>query len=165
MQFIMGILVTLVVLLVAVMWWMHSNVKKTYENILAECRQLNHILATMPKAVTNIIHLGLKDSRMTTGLVPASLSIRPEDFAVNADKLYANLVKGLTERVNHNLGIRAFCIIKDAGVREMVSTTSANEAEQALTRLLNNGDEDATKRFLRTLADSVCQPSVEEAAH
>lgn len=108
-----------------------------------------------PIKVQNVIHLGLKDGRITTGLTPTTLSVRPEDFQVRADKLREALMKQFETEDHPDISVRAYCILKQAGVREMLDPKSASEAEKVLTRLLVNEDSDAVRRFLETLADSI----------
>ncbi|MCX6786993.1 MAG: hypothetical protein NTY93_00475 [Candidatus Kaiserbacteria bacterium] len=105
--------------------------------------------------VVNIIHLGLKNSEMTTKLVPVTLSIRPEDFRIRADKLRDKLLEGLATKKHPDTGTRAYCILSHAGFEEYVESKSRGEIQEALTRHLLNGDDEATKRFIETVADSV----------
>ncbi len=161
MQFLLGVLATLCVGFGVALLWTRLEIKGKFDRISTDLQQVKDRIATMPKSVQNIIHLGLKDSRMETGLVPATLSIRPEDFQVQADKLYERLLSGLGTKKHPDLGTRAWSILNHAGIDEVVDGDSRHEAQSALTRLLINSDEEATKNFLRTLADSVCQASVE----
>jgi hypothetical protein len=117
--------------------------------------ELQRTVANLPPTVQNVIHLGLKDGQVTTGLAPATLSIRPEDFQIRADKLREKLLHGFETEKHPDTGTLAYCILDHAGVDEMLDGKSWTEAKEALTRLLSNGDMDATKRFLETLADSV----------
>ncbi|MCX6702175.1 MAG: hypothetical protein NTX96_03220, partial [Candidatus Zambryskibacteria bacterium] len=134
------------------------NINSRFYRIMDEVMAIRGLILKIPAPVQNIIHLGLQDGQVTTGLMPATVSIRPEDFKVNADRLYENLVKEAFSKADRDLGIRAWCILKNSGVRDMVSRDSANEVEKALTRLLNNGERESIKQFLRTLADSISNP-------
>ena len=175
MQFAIGFLTALCLALIAILAIVVkfnnkvSNLSKHFDGTAAMVNdrfgkimqivlELQTTIANLPPTnlVKNIIHIGLKDSQVTTGLSPAKLSIRPEDFLVHADKLREKLLHGLETEKHPNTGTLAYCILNHAGVDEMVDGKSWTEIQAALTRLLANGDNDAAKRFLETLANSIC---------
>lgn len=131
------------------------EVFKQIDKILSEL-ELIYQRVSEPRP-TNIIHLGLKNAKVDVGLKDVKLSIRPEDFQVRADKLYAKLLDGLATRTHPSTGTLAYCILDHAGIYDIMDSGSIQEVKKALTRLLNNGDEEAIKHFLETLADSVAK--------
>jgi hypothetical protein len=148
-------------------------VRNVHEDVSKKLNDIQKVVNTLPRssgnrAVTqNIIHLGLKDGRATTDLVPVALAIRPEDFQVNANLLYDALLYQMEEvgkRQKNCPDTWACCIIQNSGIQRLLDNQSFLDAWQALIRLLINGDKEATLRFLRTLADSVANvtaPAIE----
>lgn len=164
MQFILGALSVLCGILCVGIVWMRSNINSKFDSISKDLRQINTMILTMPKSVQNIIHLGLRDGRVTTGLIPATISIRPEDFQIRADKLREKLLEALENESHPNTGTLAYCILNRGGIYEMLESKSAQESQKALARLLNNNEKEATKRFLETLAESVSHAINEKMA-
>ena len=167
MEFSLGVLAALCLALLLQVFWMAKFVVPQMKAFGVQVDALAETIGKVPTPVQNVIHLGLKDTGVVTGLAPATLSIRSEDFRVQADKVYQKLVNGLKVKEHPDTGILAYCILRHAGVDNMVNNQSSIELQKALTRLLLNGDDEATKRFLRTLADSVGQAQMdsEDAIH
>jgi len=111
----------------------------------------------------NIIHLGLKDGRVSTDLASATLSLRPKDFQVNADRLYTELCRQLELKKDYDLSVRAYVILKNAGIEAVLDHDSNRKADKALTRLLINENIEGAKKFLRLLADSVANTTAPTA--
>lgn len=166
MQFALGALTVLCVVLIVALMWVARKVLPQLREVSVNLDQVWKELSKLPAPVQNIIHLGLKDGQVTSGIAPVGLSIRPEDFKVNVERLYANMLKTLQEEPGYDRDppTAAFCVIKHSGLRDMLDHKSAGEAEKALTRLLVNGDDEVVKRFLRTLADSVNGVTLESEA-
>lgn len=154
MQFIVGVLSTLCLVSFVVVVWMVLTLNNKIKNLDKNMRVVIRLITKMPNA-QNVIHLGLKESRVSTELPTTTLSIKPEDFQVKADKLYAKLINGLKVKDHPDTGVRAYCILNHAGIEEMLDGGSRREAQAALTRLLANEDDEAAGRFLKTLADSI----------
>jgi hypothetical protein len=127
------------------------------EQLTREISRMSEILKKFPAPVQNVIHLGLKDGRVTTNLSQAKLAIRPEDFQIRADKLKEQLLRRLETEGHEDIGTRAYCILDHAGMSPILNSQSFAEAKAALVRLLINGDNEATRRFLETLAESVAE--------
>ncbi|MEK7147856.1 MAG: hypothetical protein AAB758_01005 [Patescibacteria group bacterium] len=163
MQFVLGALSVVCLGLIVVWAWLVVNLNRRFAHIDTNLEEVLKAVAKIPAPVTNVIHLGLRKVEARTGLIPASLSLRPEDFQVQADKLYVRLTNGLRVKNHPDVGVNAYCILKHAGLDHILDGPSWREAQEALTRLLNNEDDEATKRFLRTLADSVANPPIEPA--
>lgn len=117
------------------------------------------LVTALPAPVQNVIHLDRSKVRVGPGVVPISLSIKPEDFRIQADKLYNRLVDGFKRRLDNfdsaGLETHAFCILDHAGFMAYVDGPSCRAVQDCLTILLMSGDGNAIKRFLRTVADSV----------
>jgi hypothetical protein len=109
------------------------------------------------KTITINYDLKLKDAKIAEiGLGSAKNLVSPEDFKINAAKLRTKLVHGLETKNHSDVGTLAWTILNHAGFENYVESDSRKEIEKALTRLLINGDSDATRRFLESVADSVC---------
>ncbi len=135
-----------------------------YNSLNGKLADIQKTIASLPltaqSVVQNIIHLGMKDGRVNTDLTPVTLSIRPEDFLIRADKLCEKLLHGLATESHPNTSTLAYCVLKHAGLDNMLDGQSWGEAQKALTRLLTNGDDEATQRFLSTLASSIAHATV-----
>ncbi len=83
------------------------------------------------------------------------MSINPIDFKISANKLREKLLKEFETEDHPDISTRAFCILQQAGARDAMENESASKVQKALTRLLVNEDDDATRTFLVTIADSV----------
>lgn len=162
MEFINGVLTALCVVLAALVVWGRNHLLLKLAEIHKNMAAINETVAKMP-VVQNVIHLGLKEGRFKTGVAATRLPIRPEDFQVNAEKLYNRLVHGLKVKDHDDVGVRAYCIFNHAGLPDILEGGSKREAEKALTRLLINADEEAIKRFFRTIADSVSELQMKAA--
>ncbi len=104
---------------------------------------------------TTIIQLGFKENSLKTDVKETKLSVNAEDFRINKEKLLEKLVDGFKTRTHPQTGTYAYCIMDHAGLYELLDSESTKNLKQALTRLLNNGDDEATLGFLKTIADSV----------
>jgi hypothetical protein len=158
MQFALGALSVLSIVLLAVIkygWTKFNQLNLSIDGLYKEIRDVNAVILNLPP--TNIIHLGLKDGRISSGLAPTTLTIRPEDFQINADKLYTELCVQLESTEDREMSIRAYSLLNRAGLENILDSKSRREADAALTRLFINGDTDGAKKFLRVLADSINQ--------
>ena len=130
--------------------------------VVSEMNRLGIKIAQLPVPITNVIHLGLKDGRATTDLLPINLKIKPEDFVLNKVKVLSRLIYGLEKKRQifaDQPETRAYLILDNAGLIHVFDSNSRSEVQKALTRLLINEDDEATKRFLETLAESICHVS------
>ena len=166
MQFTLGVLSTLCLVLITalavVMIKLNKKLNKGFEEtcwglgkVMGEVAAVNQTIANLPPTIQNIIHLGIKPGAVETGVEPIKVPVSPTDFIVQADKLREKLLHGLETKNHPDTDTRAYCILDHAGMSAIVESESLLSVRKALTRLLLNGDEDATKRFLETLADSV----------
>ena len=160
MQFILGALTVACVLLVILAlafykcWVQASDTSDQYNDLFNRMGEILQKIENL-QPVQNIINLGLKDGRLTTDITPLIMSVDPKGFVVKADKLKKILLQHLADVNNGDKSIKAYCITARSGIRNILDNKSVNEVDKALTRLLINEDEEATKRFLETLADSV----------
>ncbi len=170
MQFALGLLTMLSFALLVALWllWVKYNkvndhfalvTRNEFGGVIGRLDDLFSLVNDILNRPTtqNVIHLGLKEIAVDTKLEPLQLSINPEDFQVKREKIVARLMHEFATEKHSSIPTRAFCMLNHAGVREMLTNQSANELDAALTRLLVNEDDDATKRFLETVADSVSQ--------
>lgn len=124
--------------------------------------QLGQQIAALPAPVQNIFPLGVKPGKVKTGIDPINIPISPESFRIDPGKLGAKLIEGLGTVSHPDTSTLAYCILKHAGVDEMLEGKSWKEVQQALTRLLNNEDEKTIEYFLLTLADSIATATMPE---
>jgi hypothetical protein len=120
--------------------------------------RLNNIHTAPAHVTQNVIHLGLKDARTTTDLELVKLAIRPEDFQVNADRLYElcwGVYQKLAASYPDDSNTVTANILCDSGLNNILDLDGRSSFRNALGRLFINKDTDAVQRFLRTVADSV----------
>jgi hypothetical protein len=158
---LLGILGTLCVLLALAVGAMirlfgkrQMEIREMFTNLQG---QLDKFPSVQQNVVQNIIHLGLRNGQLTTDLMPVTLSIDPTKFQINRDLLYKKLIHALDTKKHPNTGTLAYCILDGAGVGELVDSSSFQELQKALTRLLTNEDGGAIRKFLETVAESICQ--------
>ena len=151
-----------VLILVSVsFFFIFSLIKELYKRsreLKSRCDKLAEQIKDLPQPVQNVIHLGIKPEEVKVGIEPIKMSVNPEDFKINADRLHELLVENYMEvgkRQKDNVEIWSYCILANAGVEKIIDYDSLKEIRQSLIRLLINGDDNAMKRFLRILADSV----------
>lgn len=112
------------------------------------------------RSPVSIIHLGMKDAQINSEVEPVSITIRPDDFQIKADRLRAKLLHGFQVKDHPDTETLAWCILEHAGLGAYVENKSRTEIQKALTRLLLNGEAKAITSFLSTLADSIALQSV-----
>lgn len=160
MQFALGALTVLCLVLIIALrhiWAKLNKSETSFETLNTRVNELFSLIQNQPPTSQNIIHLGLKDSQVTVGLDSAvAIPIKPEDFRIREEKLREKLLNGLATKKHPDTETQAWCILEHVGFKAYVDDKSRTEAQKALTRLLLNGDDDATRRFLETLAHSVC---------
>lgn len=138
----------------------YTSILGQYNTIVSSMGGLSAQIRALPPSVQNVIHLGLQESKITTGMTPVSIPINPDDFKIETDTLREKLLEGLKTKkkdFEEDIPTYAFVILNHAGLMKIMDANSRRESEEALIRLLLNGNVDATKRFLEALAESVCQ--------
>lgn len=158
MQILVGVLATLCFVLTAglVLGWKKFN-SLNYD-IQCNSTALSNIYAQitrLPAPVQNIIHLEFKNPNVDAGVGLVKMSVRPEDFELNVERLRTILLHGFETKEHPDMSTRAYTILDHAGLDKVLENKSWSSCNKALTRLLINGDDRATRRFLETLADSV----------
>ena len=126
------------------------------------------LLRKLPPPVQNIIQLDFRGP-VVQSAVAKGLSIKVEDFKVSSARLYKKLLQRFyssaeSESLMQNVTSRAYCILDHAGVEAIITTESRRVIQNALERLLINGDEEAIKQFLFTAAESICNGPAEVVA-
>ena len=126
------------------------------------------LLRKLPPPVQNIIQLDFRGP-VVQSAVAKGLSIKVEDFKVSSARLYKKLLQRFyssaeSESLMQNVTSRAYCILDHAGVEAIITTESRRVIQNALERLLINGDEEAIRQFLFTAAESICNGPVEVVA-
>jgi hypothetical protein len=161
MQFVLGALTMLCLALTIALWHVWAKFNKMnglYGGVNTRLDNLFSLIQNLPPTHQNVIHLGLKDSKVDVGLDPAvNLPVKPEDFRIKVEKLREKLLHGFETKQHPDTETQAWCILEHAGFRAYVESNSRSEIQKGLTRLLLNGDDEATKRFLETVANSICQ--------
>ncbi|MDD4290397.1 MAG: hypothetical protein PHH83_03960 [Patescibacteria group bacterium] len=160
---IIGILATLCVCLIVLVIFLVKWGRKKIQEFAGTNKLLNEIFQWIEDRPQTIIHLDLKKVDLDTKLGKIQLPITASDFVVKAENLYQVLIaeyntykQRLKERKT-DLSTAVWCIISHAGLGEIIESVSKAKIDEALTRLLINKDDDATKRFLKILAESVSQ--------
>jgi hypothetical protein len=179
MQFALGALSVIVIVLttaLAVVWkkfnllnrnidFLTELVRNVHEDVSRRFNAVQKVVSTIPRSTggsitQNIIHLGLKDGRVTTDLPPAvRLAIDPNTFRIDADKLFALAISNLErlqESHTNNPDTVACCLLEYTGLSSWLDVHSKIEFRSAFMRLLVNHNDEATRTFLRTVVDSVC---------
>ena len=165
MQFALGFLVCFSLACIIVFVSVKKNLYKKLSDMsagidgaAAGIMATNAVIAKLSAPVQNIIHLGIKKDSLKIGEVqPINISVDPSNFEVNSDRLYELLVHNFVDvggRQKNDVQTWAACITANAGLDKILEYKSAVEVRQALVRLLVNSDDEVTKNFLRTLADS-----------
>ncbi len=130
-------------------------------NAVAIAKQIaliNDRLGALPVPVLNLITLHLKNGGVTTDVEALKLSVKPEDFKIRGEALREKLLRSFAEsreNFEKHTATWAYVILDRSGINEILDATSRSSTKQALTRLLLNGDENAVRRFLETLSDSI----------
>jgi hypothetical protein len=177
MQFALGFLVCFsiasifVIIVMAIDFGRDKNsLFRRIDQLTDRIQGMDEIIANLPAPVQNLIHLGLKPGALKVdGIESVKLPIDPKTFAINADKFFNLMVyhfEDLTRR-RQDADTIAYCITDKSGLGKIVESKSLDDIKQALVRLIINGDNESTKRFLRMLADSVAvgtTPVVETSA-
>ncbi len=153
---IIGVLITLCVALAAIVLIYRAQNRKNVEIIGGMAVRFNEIKDLIKNTPRNVINLSLKGVGVDTKLLPVELPIKPENFVINANKLTEILIGRLKTEKHPDIETRAYCILAHCGLSDILENKSWHESKRALIPLLINGDEEATKTYLKTLAESIC---------
>jgi hypothetical protein len=160
MQFALGALTVLCFVLIIALrqiWAKYIDLSNSFAATNTRLDNLFSMMQNLPPTTQNVIHLGLKDTKVAIGTeVVSELPIKPEDFLIQEEKLCEKLLRGYETRKHPDTGTYAWCILDHVGFHHYVDNKTQTEAQKALTRLLLNGDDEAIRKFLTTLAHSVC---------
>ena len=149
-----GVLSTLCVVLIVFVFILLAQNKKKDEVIGGMAIRFNVIEDLIKNIPRNIIHLDLKSLDVDTKL-PLVLPIKPENFVVNVEKLKKLLLERLEKEKSEDPYTKALCILDHAGLGSVVDGPLSN-LSKPLARLLINDDIDSAKKYLETLAESIC---------
>lgn len=148
--FIFGVLATLCIVFIgAIIVLVRSNKKKDQIN-----EQFDRVFDLIKNLPRNVIQLSLRGVDVDTKLPPLELPISPENLVVNVDKLKGLLLKSFETQKHPNPDTRAYCILNHAGLESIVRSTT--ELRKPLSIMLINEDFDGAKKYLETLAESIC---------
>lgn len=150
-------------------WWAtRGDAKKYYE----KCEAINSAFFDIRQAhqkdiirIEDLVRKVIEGERLriVLQLSPASLRVASESFEPKKDALKSLILQTLdcevSERAELNMGFNpgalASAVLSHSGWEAFVNSDTRKRGATALTRLLANGNEPATRAFLEELVDKL----------